>query len=103
MVRRDTGCDHVLLDVLAEMNAGVEALRDDVSAAVIRRNIEHYVGVLAYEFANPGSNGARRQARYKETYVACRLPLVVGYSLQAFSHLKQSRTQSCQQLLASVR
>src|SRR3954447_26630379 len=99
MIRGDTDCDHVLLDVLAEMNAGVEALRDDVSAAVIRRNIEHDVRVPTNQLANFGSNGGRRQARYKQTYSACRLSLVVGNSLQAFAHLSQGRAQSCQQFL----
>src|SRR4051812_46797394 len=103
MVRRDTDGDHVFLDVLAEMNASIEALRDNVSSAVVRRNIEHYVGIPAYQFADLGRNGGRRQARYKETYATCGLSLVVGDSLQTLADFNQGRTQSRQQLLASVR
>ena len=41
--------DHVLLDVLPELNACVEARCDDVHVAVVRRDIEHDVRVLASE------------------------------------------------------
>ncbi len=68
--REITDGDHVFLNVLAEVDASIEALRDNVSAAVICRNVEHDVRISAYQFAYFRCHHARRQPRYKQTDAA---------------------------------
>jgi hypothetical protein len=45
-IRGYAHCDHVFLDLFAKVNARVEALRDDIPAAVICGDIENNVRVL---------------------------------------------------------
>ena len=48
--------DHVALDELAEVNAGVEAARDQVASRVVfARDVERDIGVVAGEFRQPGA------------------------------------------------
>ena len=51
MVGRHAHGDHVVLDELAVLNTGVEAALDQVEPIVVRRDVQHNVGVFARKSA----------------------------------------------------
>src|SRR5712672_2038033 len=55
----DSDGNHVLLDPLADADAGVDSLVDDVSVGIIRDDLKRDIGVFAQEFGNK-----RRDDRY---------------------------------------
>jgi hypothetical protein len=53
--------DHVLLDEFSEVNAGIEAARDDIHTTVIRGHIEHNFGVISCKLTTRGQGPWKQQ------------------------------------------
>lgn len=49
MILRNPHRDHVLLDVLAEVNPCIEASRNNVNATVVGDDVENHIRIIARE------------------------------------------------------
>src|SRR5690242_7540982 len=88
MIGRNPDRDHVLLDVLANVNTGVKTVRHDISATVFRRHIEHDFGILLVQSAELWSKNRRdcktRQQKPDSSHGSLGLPRNLIQSLSYF-------------------
>src|SRR5215469_10457199 len=71
VIRRHMHRDHVLLDVLTEVDACVESRSNDIHATVIRGDVEHDVRVFARELAKLGREyRAGSKSRHQQPHTA---------------------------------
>ena len=96
---------HVALDELAEVDAGVEALRDQVGAAVaFGADVEHHIGVVAGELRELGPHdGCNRHRRRDEADRAGRLRTQSADVADCRRDPFERGTKLCEQALSRVR
>lgn len=100
---RDVHGHHVLCDHLAELDAGVEALLDDVRTGVVDREIEPDVGVTREERREHalGEDGLCDRG-YVQAQEPCRPPLQLAQRAHRLSQLRERRAETGAQVLASL-
>ena len=88
MIGRHANSDHVLLDVLAEVDACVESRGNDIHAAVIRGDVEHDFGVFACELAKLRREyRAGSKTRHQQPHTASGLLAQPGHPVQSYVNL----------------
>jgi len=103
VIRRDADGDHVLLDELAVMDAGVVPARHEIDSAFIGRDIEHHVRIGARKRTEFRSqHRRRRERRYDEAHAARRLIAPAGDFPEGGANIRERRSQRPQQLLPRV-
>src|SRR5438445_12317193 len=84
--------DHVPLDELPEMNAGVEPRGDEVDAALVGGHVEHDVGVIARELSQlRGEHRRRGKRRHDQTHATGRPVTQPGNQVQRFANVAERR------------
>src|SRR5215207_9462362 len=102
-VRRDANGDHVLRDVLAKVNRGVEPGSDEINPTVISRDLQYDVRVIARELSQLRSeDGLCRKARTQQPHTTDRLRLQSREGRQRPADVRECRAQVCEQLLARI-
>src|SRR5215469_14960028 len=88
VIRRHAHRDHVLFDVLAEVNSCVESRGNDIHATVIRGDIEHDVRVFVCELAKLWREyGAGSKSRHQQPHTASWLLAQPGHPVQSYVNL----------------
>jgi hypothetical protein len=104
LVRADADRDHVALEALAEPDAGVEALLDDVDELLLHRDLDLDVGMVGHQ---PGElrikDVARRVAVRADPDRPGGTGAQRGQTFEACLDLVQRRPQGGGELLAGVR
>src|SRR2546428_11656380 len=84
--------DHVSLDELPQMNAGVETGGDEVDAALVARHVQHDVGVLADELSQLGAEyRGGGEGRDDQTHATGRPVTQPGNQVQRFANVAERR------------
>jgi hypothetical protein len=104
LVGRDAHRDHVALDELAEVDAGIEVSGDEIEARFVRRrDVEDDVGIGARKRAKlRGEHHRRRQWRDDQTHAAGRPFAQAGDVLERTANVRQRGIKASDELFARV-
>ena len=94
MIRRDADGDHVLLDELPVVDAGVVPTRHEIDSAFIGRDIEHHVRIVARELTELRSeHRSRGKRRHDEAHASRRLVALPGDLSEGGANIRERRSQ----------
>jgi hypothetical protein len=94
MIRRYADGDHVLLDELSVMDAGIVPTGHEIDSAFVRRDIEHHVRIGARELTELWSEYWHgRERRHDEAHAARRLAAQSGDLPERGSNIGERRLQ----------
>jgi hypothetical protein len=94
VIRRDADGDHVLLDELPVVDAGVVPTGHEINSAFIGRDIEHHVRIVARELTELRSkHRSRGQRRYDEPHASRRLIAPPGDLPEGRANIRERRPQ----------
>jgi len=94
VIRRDADGDHVLLDELAVVDAGVVPTGHEVHSALIRRDIQQHVRIVARELPelrSPHRGGGQR--RYEQAHASTRRVALPGDLAEGGTNIRERRSQ----------
>jgi len=94
VIRRDADGDHVLLDELSVVDAGVVPTRHEIDSAFISRDIEHDVRIVVRERTELRSKHRfRGEGRYDEAHAARRRVALPGDLSEGGANIRERRGQ----------